>query len=71
MLAIYKPFGMTAYGRRPVAERRHTTAIVAATETVFSPKSTGTVAWQYAAAALVIIALLFLLLHRAGVGMHH
>lgn len=71
VLAIYKPFGMTPYGSRKMAGRRQTTMIVAPAETVFSPKPTGTLAWPYVAAALVIIALLFLLLHRAGVGMHH
>ena len=70
-LAIYKPFGMTPYGSRKVAERRQTAITVAPAETVFSPKPTGTLAWPYAAAAVVIIALLFLLLHRAGVRSQH
>jgi hypothetical protein len=71
VLAIYKPFGVTPYGRRKVAERRQTAVTFAPAKTGFSPRSTGTLLWRYAAAALAIIALLFLLLHRAGVGMHH
>lgn len=70
VLAIYKPFGMTPYGSRKVAERRQTTMIAAPPETVLSPKSAETLAWRYVA-AVVIIALLFLLLHRAGMSMHH
>jgi hypothetical protein len=71
VLAIYKPFGMTPYGSRKVeAHRRQTTIAVARAETVVSRGATGTLAWRYVAAALVVIALLFLLLHRAGVRMH-
>lgn len=69
VLAIYKPFGMTPYGRSKVGVRRSTTASVALAESVSSPTSTATLVWPYVAAALVIIALLFLVLHRAG--MHH
>lgn len=71
VLAIYKPFGVTPYGRRKMAERRQTTMIATPAETVFSLKPTGTLAWPYLAAAFLVIALLFLLLHRAGVGMHN
>lgn len=69
VLGVYKPFGTTPYGSRKVAERRQTAITLAPAETFFSRRSSGT--WPYVAAALAIIALLFLLLHRAGVGMHH
>ena len=69
VLGVYKPFGATPYGSRNVAERRQTAITLAPAETFFSRRSSGT--WPYVAAALAIIALLFLLLHRAGVGMHH
>ena len=69
VLGVYKPFGTTPYGSRNVAERRQTAITLAPADTFFSRRSSGT--WPYVAAALAIIALLFLLLHRAGVGMHH
>src|SRR5688572_30053903 len=47
VLAIYKPFGITPYGSRKMAERRPRTMIAAAAETVFSPKPTGSLAWRY------------------------
>lgn len=69
VLGVYKPFGRTPYGRRKGAEGRQTVITLAPADTFFSHRSSGT--WPYVAAALAIIALLFLLLHRAGVGMHH
>jgi hypothetical protein len=69
VLGVYKPFGTTPYGSRNVAEQRQTAITLAPVETFFSRRSSGT--WPYVAAAFAIIALLFLLLHRAGVGMHH
>jgi hypothetical protein len=71
VLAIYKPFGMTPYGSRKMAERGETTMIAGPAKPVFSPNPAGTLAWPYVAAAVSIIALLFLLLHRAGMNMHH
>jgi hypothetical protein len=70
VLAIYKPFGMTPYASRKVAKSRQSATVVSA-ETVVPATPTKTLGWPYVAAVLAIVALLFLLLHRAGITMHH
>lgn len=70
-LAIYKPFGMTAYGRNQDARRR-TLSPVALPERVAPGDGTGTSFWLYAATALVLAAILaFVVVHLLSGGMAH
>jgi hypothetical protein len=70
-LAIYKPFGMTAYGRNQNARRRALPSD-ALPETVVADAGTGTSFWFYAIAAFVLAAILaFVIVHLLSGGMTH
>jgi hypothetical protein len=70
-LAIYKPFGMTAYGRNQNARRRALPSD-ALPETVVANAGTGTSFWFYAIAAFVLAAILaFVIVHLLSGGMTH
>ena len=72
-LGVYKPFGMTDYGRRTLAERRSapgTTFANAGTATVIDAGSTPV--WIYVAGAVLIgLALLVVILHLTGLSPTH
>lgn len=69
VLGVYKPFGMTAYGRRKHEEQRQAVSLT----TLPSPKRSGAIdsgktpPWIYlAGAAAIALALLFVILHLTG-----
>jgi uncharacterized membrane protein len=70
-LAVYKPLGMTAYGRRKQTEQRGEgalTAVPRATAALGSP-SRSTPRWVYLAGVVALVMILvFVILHLAGGG---
>jgi hypothetical protein len=71
-LGVYKPLGMTDYGRRKLDERRFavTTLASTATEAVLEPR--GNQVWIYVAGAIAIgLALLVVILHLTGLSPTH
>jgi hypothetical protein len=70
-LAIYKPFGMTVYGRNKDARRRRLSS-AALPETVVPNDGTGTSLWLYATTALLLTVILaFVIVHLLLGGMAH
>jgi hypothetical protein len=72
-LGVYKPLGMTDYGRRKLDERRFaavTTLASTATETALEAR--GNQVWIYVAGAIAIgLALLVVILHLTGLSPTH
>jgi hypothetical protein len=71
-LGVYKPLGMTDYGRRKLDERRFavTTLASTATEAVLDARSNQV--WNYVAGAVAIgLALLIVILHLTGLSPTH
>lgn len=72
-LGVYKPLGMTAYGRRTLDERRFASATTfarAATES--AQEARGNLVWVYVACAIAIgLALLIVILHLTGLSPTH
>jgi hypothetical protein len=68
VLGVYKPFGMTDYGRRKYKEQRQTVSSTAATaRTAPDVDAESTPAWIYVAGAVAIaLALLVVILHLTG-----
>ena len=73
VLGVYKPFGMTAYGKRTLDEHRFasaTTLARAATESAQEVR--GNLVWVYVAGAIAIgLALLVVILHLTGLSPTH
>jgi len=73
-LAVYKPFGMTPYGRRKHAEQGGAWALyVPAAAAPHRGLAMSTPRWRYTAGvvAAIIVLLLFALLHFTGTGVQH
>ena len=72
-LGVYKPLGMTDYGRRKLDERRFasvTTLASTATETALEAR--GNQVWIYVAGAIAIgLALLVVIVHLTGLSPTH
>lgn len=69
VLAIYKPLGLTAYGRR---KQGHSRSAIREAATAPSGSSQGTPRWVYLCGALAAaIILLFVLMHLAGGNFRH
>jgi hypothetical protein len=73
VLGVYKPFGMTAYGRRKQVEQRQAFmgTVLPLARTLPSTMSTATPRWTYLAAIIAIGIALFLLLHVIGADLQH
>src|SRR5688572_25729404 len=74
VLGVYKPFGLTAYGERRLAEQRHSNAVLtpAIAGTVRVPGAIGTPAWIYVVGAVALaLALLVIILHLTGASPTH
>ena len=72
VLSVYKPFGVTAYGRRKQEQQRHAFATPPVDLRIARARTPSVPRWPY----LVVIiggslVLLFVLLHLKGIGMHH
>ncbi|MCA1560651.1 MAG: DUF2269 domain-containing protein [Acidobacteria bacterium] len=73
VLGVYKPFGMTAYGRRKHEQRQSFSSITFARPAT-SPtlEASSTPRWMYLAGIIVLgVVLLFVLLHVIGGGVVH
>jgi len=69
VLGVYKPFGMTAYGRRTHDDQRQAVSSIslASAGTARAIDGRSTSAWIYVAGVVAIaLALLFVILHRTG-----
>jgi len=73
VLGVYKPFGLTDYGKRKVDEQRQAaSATVANAGTAAGLYAAGTPVWIYLAGAVAIgLALLFVILHLTGFSPTH
>ena len=73
VLGVYKPFGMTAYGRRKYDEQRQTGSATLATPRTARAVDAGISArWIYAAGIVALaLALLFAILHLTGASPTH
>jgi hypothetical protein len=73
VLGVYKPFGMTDYGKRKLDERRFASATsFANARTGTVPDAGGTLVWIYVAGAVAIgLALLVVILHLTGLSPTH
>ena len=74
VLGVYKPFGMTAYGRRKHDEQRQgiTSATLARPANAPAVDDRGPARWTYLFGIIALsIVLLFVLLHFIGSGLHH
>ena len=74
VLGVYKPFGMTDYGRRTYQEAREGTSlnILGPAATVRAVEAGVTPAWIYVVGVLIIaLALLFIALHLTGTSLTH
>jgi hypothetical protein len=74
VLGVYKPFGMTAYGRRKQDERREALGLSAGVPVIARPAmdANSTPPWMYLAAVAAIgIMLLVVLLHLSGSAFRH
>jgi hypothetical protein len=73
VLGVYKPFGLTDYGKRKFDEQRQAaSATVANAGTAAVLDAGGTPAWIYLAGAVAIgLALLFVILHLTGFSPTH
>ena len=72
-LAVYKPFGMTAYGKRRFEEqRRPVSALIPANAATASALDTGAPGWLYVVGAVALaFALLVVILHLTGASPTH
>ena len=74
VLGVYKPFGLTAYGRRKHDEQRQgiASATLARPATATAVDDRGPARWTYLVAIIALsIVLLFVLLHFIGSGFRH
>jgi hypothetical protein len=73
VLGVYKPFGMTDYGKLKLDERRFASATsFANARTGAVPDAGGTLVWIYVAGAVAIgLALLVVILHLTGLSPTH
>jgi hypothetical protein len=74
VLGVYKPWGMTAYGKRKHDAQRHefSSTTVARAATMGAIEATRTARWMYLSTIIVLgIMLLSVLLHLAGSGLGH
>lgn len=71
VLAVYKPFGLSPYGSRKLAERRPALSTVIAAGSAASVTSANKFRWPYVAAFIGVLLLLLLVMHFAGGGMRH
>jgi len=74
VLAVYKPLGMTAYGRRKQAEQREASLSVTRKHrsTTYAIAASRTPRWMYVSGIIAIgIVLLFVLVHLAGNSFGH
>jgi hypothetical protein len=74
VLGVYKPFGMTAYGRRKQDEQRDALALSAGVPEIARPAmhANSIPQWMYLAAVAAIgIMLLVVLLHLSGSAFRH
>ena len=74
VLGVYKPLGMTAYGRHKHDEQRHafSSTTVARTARMGAIEATRTPRWMYVSAIIALgIMLLSVLVHLAGSGLGH
>jgi hypothetical protein len=71
VLAIYKPFGMTPYGSRKLAERRPEIATAIPAGSAASVRPANKFPWSYVVASIAVVVLLLLVMHFAGIGMRH
>jgi hypothetical protein len=72
-LGVYKPLGMTNYGKRKVNERRLASAMTfASAASAPAPETQNNSIWIYVAGAIVIgLALLVVILHLTGLSPTH
>jgi hypothetical protein len=73
-LAVYKPLGMTAYGRRKQVEQRHrfSSQIATVSEATLRADATRTSRWLFVPVIVAIaMLLLIVILHLAGGGLTH
>jgi hypothetical protein len=71
VLAIYKPFGMTPYGRHQLAVGRGRQPVPAGVATAEDRVSNVRVLYLVAALAILLAAAALLAHHFAGSGLHH
>ena len=74
VLGVYKPFGMTAYGRRKYVEQRQavSSTTLASAGTAHDLDAGSTPPWIYVAGMVAIaLALLFVILHLTGGSLTH
>jgi hypothetical protein len=74
VLGVYKPFGMTAYGRRKYDEQRQavSSTTLASAGTARDIEACSTPPWIYVAGIVAIaLALLFVILHLSGGSLPH
>jgi hypothetical protein len=71
-LGVYKPLGMTDYGRRKLDERRFAVTTLASTATQAVQEARSNEVWIYVAGAIAIgLALLVVILHLTGLSPTH
>jgi hypothetical protein len=72
VLGVYKPFGMTAYGKRRLEEQRRSTLMPASTGAASAIDTGSTPAWIYVVGAIALaLALIVVILHLMGVSPTH